>query len=190
MHLTVEQTKQLVEKYPYLTPHNSWTGEVVDNYDYTYTEAWGLPSGWHRLFYLLCKHLRPHIEEANLLDKFYFTQVKEKYGTMRVYTSCLPNSVDRMIDLYECYSKYLCQNCGKPAEYCTKGWITHLCSDCIKNDKTSAERIRHTNVITFDCYTTENGRYKLQYSYRPIRTEYNKIKDMSEEEFFNYLMKD
>jgi hypothetical protein len=35
--------KQLVEKYRYLVPHNSWTGKVVENYDYSYTELWSLP---------------------------------------------------------------------------------------------------------------------------------------------------
>ena len=190
MNLTTAQTKQLVEKYPYLAPHNSWTGDVVEDYDYTYTEAWGLPSGWHRLFYMLCKHLKPHLEKANLLNRFYFTQIKEKYGTMRVYTSALPDSVDHMIDLYECYSKYICQSCGEPSEYCTTGWIAHLCGNCIKGDKESAERVNRTNVATFNCYTADSGYYKLQYSYRPIRTEYNKIRGMSDEEFFNYLIED
>ena len=188
MNLTVEQTTQLVKKYPYLTPHNSWTGKIIEDYDYSYTEAWGLPDGWHRLFYLLCKHLRPHLEKANLLDTFYFTQIKEKYGTMRVYTSCLPDSVDHMIDLYECYSKYVCQSCGESAKYCTHGWIAHLCERCVKEE--SADVIKHSNVATFECFDKDSGFYRLKYSYRPIKTEYNKIKNMSDEEFFNYLMED
>ena len=190
MNWTTDQIKQIVEKYPYLTPHNSWTGKVVEDYDYSYTEAWGLPDGWHKLFYLLCKHLRKHLEKVNLLDKFYFTQIKEKYGTMRVYTSCLPASVDHMIDLYECYSKYVCQNCGNTAKYCTTGWIAHLCENCIKDDRDFANFINYNNVATFECYNKDHGFYKLQYSYRPIRTEYNKTKDMSDEEFFLYLMED
>ena len=60
MELTVEQNKKLVEKFPYLIPTNIWTGEVVDNYDYSYNEGeCDLPIGWHRLFLLYCKNIRP-----------------------------------------------------------------------------------------------------------------------------------
>ena len=31
-----EQIKKLVERYPYLLPRNVWTGEVPEDYDYTY----------------------------------------------------------------------------------------------------------------------------------------------------------
>ena len=111
MNWTTTQIKQLVEKYPYLAPHNSWTGKVVEEYDYSYTELCSLPEGWHKLFLLLCKELRPHIEKAGLLNTWYFTQLKEKYGTMRVYTCNTPKTIDHLIDLYECYSKYVCLCC-------------------------------------------------------------------------------
>ena len=190
MNLTIEQTKQLVEKYPYLIPHNSWTGKVIEDYDYSYTEAWGIPVSWHRLFYLLCKQLRPHLDEAKLVDSFYFTQVKEKYGRMCVYTSCLPQSCGRLIDIYEAYSKYICQECGNPTSYCTNGWIMFLCEDCIKEDKDTASRLKRANTVMFKCYTKRDGWHTLHYSYRPVRTEYNKIQKMTDKEFFNYLMED
>ena len=188
MNWTKTQIKQIVEKYPYLAPHNSWTGKLVEDYDYSYTEAWGIPEGWHRLFYMLCKELRPHIEKAGLLDKFYFTQVKEKYGTMRVYTSCLPNSVDHMIDLYETFSKYICQNCGEFAKYQTQGWIAHLCDNCnVGYGHEASCLIRKQSVMTIELYE-QGHRYKISYTYKYIKQQYKKIKNMSEEEFFNYLM--
>lgn len=39
------KNKKLVKKYPFLLPRNVWTGEVSEDYDYSYTQADALPSG-------------------------------------------------------------------------------------------------------------------------------------------------
>lgn len=189
MNWTKEQTKKLVEKYPYLAPHNSWTGKVVEDYDYSYTEMWSLPEGWHKLFLLLCKELLPHIEKAGILDSWYFTQLKEKYGTMRVYTCSTPKTADHLIDLYECYSQYVCFMCGKDTKWETTGWIEYICDDCAKKVSTTMYPITYKKVVTFECYSN-NTSEKLQYSLRPIKTKYNMVRKMTDDEFFEYMMSD
>jgi hypothetical protein len=188
MNWTTEQIKQLVEKYPYLAPHSSWTGKLVEDYDYSYTELQCLPEGWHRLFLLLCKELRTHIEKAGLLSTWYFTQVKEKYGMMRVYTCCMPKSIDHIIDLYECYSKYVCCICGEDASWETTGWINYLCNNCAKKDTQSTMYpVKYKKTTTIECYNN-NTHEKLQYSFRLIRTKYNQVSKMTDNEFLEYLL--
>ena len=40
-----EYNKALLEKYPWLSPNNVWTGELSEDYDYEYTRADSIPRG-------------------------------------------------------------------------------------------------------------------------------------------------
>lgn len=190
--LTTDQIKQLVEMYPFLKPVNVWTGKISDDYDYSYFKGQHeLPDGWIRLFLMFCKSLRPHLIDANYLDKFMFTDVKEKYGTMRLYNNGCPSTAHYLEILYEQFSYYVCQKCGQFATKETQGWIgTYTyCNDCLENCRfyanttrvhkpTSAKVIRYKN----------NESYNIQYSFKGLKKEYKYVKDMSDEEFFEYII--
>ena len=91
MTLTPEQRKKLVKLYPYLQPRNVWTDKVSEDYDYSYIRGeHELPTGWLRLFFLYCKNLRNRLVETDALDKFRFSQLKEKYGRMCLYNFGIP----------------------------------------------------------------------------------------------------
>lgn len=186
MNLTVEQINKLTDKYPYLIPRNSWTGEVIEDYDYTYTEMWALPDGWHRLFLLFCKNLKPHLEKANFLDKFYFTQLKEKYGTMRIYTSGVPDSVNDLISYYEAFSEQICIVCGKPSNWETIGWVSFVCDEHCKY-KQESHKLHSKSCMTLFRYSKDES-YQYQKSFRPLRNEYNYVCTLTEEEFIDYLL--
>ena len=36
--IRIEENKKLCKEFPFLIPRNRWTGEIPDDYDYTYTE--------------------------------------------------------------------------------------------------------------------------------------------------------
>ena len=77
--LNEAQIRELINRYPYLLPRNVWTGKVVEDYDYSYILGqYEIPWGWFRLFLLYCKNIRELLEKANYLNKFQFTQIKEK----------------------------------------------------------------------------------------------------------------
>ena len=46
MRVNKEKNKELVEKYPFLMPHNRWTDHIPEDYDYSYTELDAMPDGW------------------------------------------------------------------------------------------------------------------------------------------------
>lgn len=50
----VEENKALISEFPFLLPRNRWTGNIPDDYDYSYTELDDLPDGWRIAFGCRC----------------------------------------------------------------------------------------------------------------------------------------
>ena len=128
----IEQNKILVEHYPFLFPRNVWTGEALENYDYSYIEGADLPRGWGLLFLQMCEDIRQPLIDANYLDKFRFTQIKEKYNTMRLYHCGAPEAVNEILRKYEAMSSYICTQCGRLATIESQDYIASFCDDCWK----------------------------------------------------------
>lgn len=139
-----ELNKKMVEEFPFLLPRNRWTDKVSEDYDYSYNELWSLDKGWAKAFgYELICELKEALVEANYLDKYRITQIKEKYGTLRWYDFGAPEKVFDIIRKYEQKSYETCIFCGEPAEYETYGWINYVCEKCLNefslNGRTIAE---------------------------------------------------
>lgn len=58
--------------------------------------------------------------------------VKEKYGTLRVYTDSSNDKMERMIDKAEALSGKVCEVCGKPGELRGNTWFSTYCDDCME----------------------------------------------------------
>lgn len=149
-----EKIKEIVERYPYLLPRNVWTDKVPEDYDYTYIKGLEIPIGWRRLFFQMCEDIRQPLIDADCLDKFRFSQIKEKYNEMRCYHFGAPEEVDNIINKYEQMAYYVCTRCGKPATYETQGYFASYCDDCFK------DFVRHQDVepIEFRPYFKISGR--------------------------------
>ena len=67
----------------------------------------------------------PDEEEREIL---YATQVKEKYGGLRLYMSARTEAIDKIIDAAENESIRTCGKCGNRGEmaYTTNGWMATL----------------------------------------------------------------
>lgn len=131
--MTKEETKKLVERYPYLLPYNVWTGNVQENYDYSYTFPLEIPDGWMKLFLQMCEDIRQPLIDAGRIDDFRFLQVKEKYNHLTVCFNDAPDKVCEIINKYSAMSRYVCTRCGKPAIYETLGYIASYCEYCWKD---------------------------------------------------------
>ncbi len=44
MQSNKESNQKLIERFPFLMPRNRWTGEVPEDYDYSYTELDSMPA--------------------------------------------------------------------------------------------------------------------------------------------------
>ena len=139
--------QELLHKYPFLRYRNVWTGRQIyhgksqnlaDNY-YKYWDG----SGWENLWknkYL--PRLFAAYDKMSKADKKHvsFTQVKEKFGSLRIYMNGGPVDLQTIA---EWISEYTCEYCGKEPRtaeghrviWTTQdGWITHMCEDCARQE--------------------------------------------------------
>lgn len=120
--------KTLIEEYPYLQPRNVFSGKIPEDFDYQYIKGeYDLPDGWLELFLQCCSDIKEPLVKADYLNKFMFTQIKEKYGSMRMYNYGAPKEVHDILSKYEFLSQQVCCVCGKPAIAMTRGWICPYC---------------------------------------------------------------
>jgi ferredoxin-like protein FixX len=92
----------------------------------------GMP-GWKKAFgnqYL--KDLRAQLKKDKMLYSFRITDIKEKYGTLRLYCACASEAVYRIIDKYEDLSYNTCIECGEPAKIITDGYVLPYCEHCYR----------------------------------------------------------
>ena len=135
-----EENKKLCDKYPFLTWHGDplYIGyDEKRELDYSYTWEDELPDGWRKAFCpKMWDELKAILEKADYVDKFRFVQIKEKYGTLRLYHEGVPEKIYAEVEEWEAkydrLSEKTCIHCGKPAKYMSIGWISPWCEDCAK----------------------------------------------------------
>lgn len=87
--------------------------------------------GWFDLVYNLCKNIQEWCDKNDQAKQVKFTQIKEKWGELRVYCEGYPDEIDEMIAQAAKESITICQNCGSKNNIkITTGWVTYLCKDC------------------------------------------------------------
>ena len=103
--------KELIRKYPWLEPHNDWSGKKITDcagedgeegywpgdpsmhpeYDYEYTLLDDMPDGWRIAFGdEMVERIQKELERFGYADKYFVTQIKEKYGGLRWYDDGVP----------------------------------------------------------------------------------------------------
>ena len=129
--LTAEQRKELISKYPYLMPKNAFTGKPIEPYDYSFIVCeYCLPEGWFQLFLQFCEDIYEPLVRSDRLADFRFTQIKEKFGRLTIYTYGASDEVHDIINKYSFLSEQVCSSCGKPASVMTYGYICPYCNKC------------------------------------------------------------
>ena len=80
--------------------------------------------GWHGLV----KHVLDNLSEG-----CYPSQIKEKFGLLRIYLRCGTDEDYALVREAEKQSATICENCGAPGEVRSLwGWLTCLCEECNK----------------------------------------------------------
>lgn len=109
------------------------------NLDMTKTAMmWGLDcgDGWFDLIWETCEKLKPMVS-----DDFRFSQVKEKYGGLRMYWNDNSKAfrppghwdkISKIISKAEEKSETICELCGKPSTIrrTESDWLYNCCNEC------------------------------------------------------------
>lgn len=96
--------------------------------------------GWYDLLYKLFQDImrvskqekyRIGFSEKKDDPGMTIVQVKEKYGTLRIYTNFSYEEIDKLIDRAEHASETICEVCGKEGKLkCENRWYLVRCKDC------------------------------------------------------------
>jgi len=100
--------------------------EFIDSVDF---EEFECNFGWHTLISTALDTIESHLISGYIV----LDQVKEKFGTLRIYYTDYsndPDYVSGVIDFAENMSAYICEECGKPGKTRSDlSWIKTLCAD-------------------------------------------------------------
>jgi hypothetical protein len=108
-----ENTEYLLKAYPTL-------------YEEIYGFACG--DGWFKLIEELSAELYNESQRSGC--SCAICDVKEKYGTLRVYTDSSNDKIDKLIDKAEADSAKICEICGAPGRIRGSVWFSTYCDDC------------------------------------------------------------
>ncbi|MCK7507738.1 MAG: hypothetical protein MZV70_29270 [Desulfobacterales bacterium] len=91
---------ELANKYHFLFPNYCCYAEVGD--------------GWKKLLFNLCDHLVEEYQKlsAEEQSRCYITDIKEKFGTLRVYMSTSNKDMEAWIRVAESVAAVTCEFCG------------------------------------------------------------------------------
>lgn len=124
----------LIREFPFIKePEEGILVEWAKEKLQIYTWLDEIPDGWRKAFGLdLLKDLKKALIEDNLLNEFCFSEIKEKYGALRIYGFNYGPCTNDVLDKYENLSRFICVRCGEKAEYVSQSWICPWCEDCMK----------------------------------------------------------
>lgn len=127
-----ELEQKLLDRFPFYEARSMRTGDKLK----VPTGA-ECGDGWYNTLYELCEDIEKELKKYKGFD-FYFSQIKEKYGTLSVYVSPIPSDSK----IYDCINKAeesssnICEYCGsvENVKLNTSGWWRTICKEC--NSKT------------------------------------------------------
>ena len=106
-----EVNRELCRRFPFLIPHNRWTDNIIEDWDFEYTELDSMPDGWRIAFgEQMCEELEQELEKIGKQDKWRIMQLKEKYGFLHLYANWYTENINKIISKYEDISKKICIN--------------------------------------------------------------------------------
>ena len=116
-----ELEKQLTDKYPAL-----FRGKDMPVTENLMSFGCECGDGWFDTINAACSVIAAHTEYAGKID-FLFTQIKEKFGTLRMYSAGGDAYTAGVVAMAEAISGYTCEVCGAPGKLNRGGWLSTLC---------------------------------------------------------------
>lgn len=94
--------------------------KLKNDFPRLFTERFGFNcgDGWFKLLYRLAQNIDPEIDKLpkDVQDSVCFSEIKEKFGTLRIYINGPQDGMDRIYTLVhyaEYHSAKVCEICGE-----------------------------------------------------------------------------
>ena len=121
-----ELEQKLMDDFPFME-----TKSFVDGERLGYPIICECQDGWFKLIYSMCKEIDDlykvkgkDINELNIL------QIKEKFGSLRVYVGSYIEELEDVIAKYEELSMQICEICGEEGQNRGVMRLQTLCDNC------------------------------------------------------------
>jgi hypothetical protein len=91
--------------------------------------------GWIPLLYEACSIIEYYLANSvpeEIRHGIYAVQIKEKFGTARIYFNETTPFIDGVIAMTEHLTAHTCERCSMPGHRCPGTWIKTFCDDCFK----------------------------------------------------------
>ncbi len=95
------------------------------------------PDSWFDIIDQTCGLIQKYVDDSKI-QQIEFAQVKEKFGSLRMYANLYDDTVEDIIDNATRLTEHICARCGSMNDVkSTVGWIEYLCRDCYSERKQS-----------------------------------------------------
>lgn len=172
---SIIRAKKYMKKYGKWVCSRGWSGEISTPVMFTAVDY--MPKGWWRCFGdMMFTEMSDAIKKAGAFNdlNYYPTEIKEKYGSLRIYMSYYIPEVEEIIDKYSYISENCCIFCGKPDTAITSDyWIVCECEECYKKYSNSKREYAET-------HDTNPENCMLQTGYSIMRNDKKEYIDISE----------
>lgn len=90
--------------------------------------------GWFDLLTPVIEYVNDYNKDKTEDKQIHFTQIKEKWGGLRIYVDFGTEELYKLIDEAEDESYNVCEECGSRENVGMRqtSWYTTMCLDCIK----------------------------------------------------------
>jgi hypothetical protein len=118
--------ENIVKKYPDFFPLPENPRTLKDTFFY-----FRCGDGWFNLINSCCYTISNHLKNKKEITPFYFTQIKEKFGGLRLYYEGGDEFIQGVVRTAEAISYKICEETGNPGCLYAKsnGWIQTLCPE-------------------------------------------------------------
>ena len=91
--------------------------------------------GWFDIIRCVCAAIENYLKRMETRPDYEFFQIKEKFGTLRVYDNGHDEYIAGAIRMAENMSAFTCEVTGNPGRLCKKGqWYRTLCDEQAEKD--------------------------------------------------------
>ncbi len=122
-------------------PYNK---DEIEQYIPTPFELFGVEcgKGWEKVLQPIFDYVEEYNKDKEDDGKLIPIQIKEKFGTLRVYMNFETDELSKLIEEAECNSYKTCEMCGSTEDVgmIVEGWLTTKCHKCVKEQVTKSER--------------------------------------------------
>jgi hypothetical protein len=105
---------------------------------------------WYKKLWSIYKRSRYHYLRDNQtpIPQVTAVQIKEKFGTLRFYYIGGDERITSIVDFYESYTQYICEECGSTVDVgSTSGWIRNVCQKHAKGSKRNIHNKEATSLF-------------------------------------------